>query len=245
MSRILITGSSDGLGLLAAQRLVSDGHQVVLHARNPIRGEEAMAQVPEAETVLCADLSSLEETKQLAVAVNALGDFDAVIHNAGVYRATGELLFKVNTLAPYILTSLINPPKRLIYLSSGMHQGGRTKLNALHANFNEINYSDTKLHVLLLTMAVARLWTKVFANAVDPGWVPTKMGGASAPDSLQKGYESQVWLATSQEALMSGKYFYHQQSRSFNEEASDTGLQDSFLNACEQLTGVRFPNQQT
>ncbi|MPR34795.1 SDR family NAD(P)-dependent oxidoreductase [Salmonirosea aquatica] len=247
MARIFITGSADGLGQLAAQQLVSEGHQVVLHARNKARGQDAMNQVPGAETVLTADLSNTEETKQLAADVNTLGKFDAVIHNAGVYRAPGELIAAVNTLAPYILTSLIHPPKRLVYLTSGMHTGGQARLKQLSTDLSAISYSDSKLQVLMLSQAVARLWPNVYANAVNPGWVPTKMGGVGAPDSLEKGYRTQTWLATSDEAeaLVSGRYFFHQKEKSFAPAASDVSLQEEILTVCEQLTGIHFPAELT
>src|ERR1700728_2266197 len=87
MSRIFITGSADGLGQMAARLLVAEGHQVVLHARNKSRANEALKAVPGAETALATDLSSIAETKDLAEEVNRLGAFDAVIHNAGIgYR---------------------------------------------------------------------------------------------------------------------------------------------------------------
>lgn len=243
MARIFITGSADGLGQLAATQLVSEGHQVVLHARNKQRGEDAMAKTPGAETVVTGDLSDIAETKQLAEAVNKLGGFDAVIHNAGVYRASGQEIVAVNTLAPYILTSLIQPPKRLVYMSSGNQSWGHANLKQLESDFNSISYSDSKLHDLMLAKAVARLWPNVYANAVDPGWVPTKMGGAGAPDDLKKGHQTQAWLATSTEAeaLVSGYYFYHKKIQQHNPEANDIAAQDKFLEICERLTGVRFP----
>src|SRR5919202_757069 len=190
MARIFITGSADGLGQLAAKALIARGHQVVLHARNERRGREALDKVPGAESVVTADLGSVDETKQLASKVNALGQFDAVIHNAGVYNASAEGIFAVNTLAPYILTCLIRRPERLIYLSSDMHLRGRSKLESFKTETSRISYSDSKLHVLMLCMAAARKWPQVYANAVDPGWVPTKMGGRGAPDDLQKGYDT-------------------------------------------------------
>ena len=244
MGRIFITGSADGLGELAAKQLVSEGHQVVLHARNKARGQEALKKIPGAEAVITADLSNLDETKQLAKDVNALGSFDAVIHNAGVYRRNEEAIVNVNTLAPYILTSLITPPKRLIYLSSGLHSGGQAKLQQLETDPTKISYSDSKLHVLLLSMAVARLWPAVYSNGVNPGWVPTKMGGAGAPDNLEQGYQTQCWLATSDDAAakVSGKYFFHQHQKHFNSMAADEVLQDKFLTICEKITGVRFLN---
>ncbi len=243
MARIFITGSSDGLGLLVAKQLLSEGHQVVLHARSSARAQETRAKVPGAEAVLIGDLSSTEETKQLATEVNALGAFDAVIHNAGVYHSPREVIVQVNTLAPYILTCLIHPPKRLVYLSSGLHTGGHTKLSELEHDWSKVTYSDSKLHDLLLTKAVARFWPNVYANAVDPGWVPTKMGGTGATGNLEKGYQTQAWLTVSDEpeALVSGGYFYHQKQKPHHPEADDMVFQDAFLKVCERVTGVGFP----
>jgi NAD(P)-dependent dehydrogenase (short-subunit alcohol dehydrogenase family) len=240
MARIFITGSSDGLGLLTAKALIAQGHAVVLHARNDKRAVETLAKVSGAESVLTGDLSSLEETKELAFKVNSMGGFDVVIHNAGLYNASGEDLFAVNTLAPYILTCLIRKPKRLIYLSSDMHEGGRPKLQSMEAGVSGITYSDTKLHVLLLCKAVARKWTDVYANALNPGWVPTKMGGVGAPDSLEGGYQTQIWLATGEDenVQVSGSYFYHKEEIATNPEADDVALQDQFIEKCKQITGV-------
>lgn len=244
MARIFITGSADGLGQLAAKALIAGGHQVVLHARNDERGQDALGKTPGAETLVTADLGSIDETKQLAARVNALGQFDAVIHNAGVYQVPSEEILAVNTLAPHILTCLIERPKRLIYLSSGMHLDGRSKLESFKTDVSRITYSDSKLHVVMLSMAVARKWPEVYANAVDPGWVPTKMGGKSAPDDLQKGYETQVWLAVSNErpAKVSGRYFHHQKESPHNPEADDVELQERFLSLCTEITGVSFPS---
>ncbi len=154
MARIFITGSADGLGQLAAKALIAWGHRVVLHARNERRGREALDKVPGAESVVTADLGSIDETKQLASKVNALGEFDAVIHNAGVYHA-----------------------------------------------------------------------------------------GRGAPDDLQKGYETQVWLAVSDErgAKISGRYFHHRKESRHNPEADDALLQERFLSLCEEITGASFP----
>jgi len=243
MARIFITGSADGLGQLTAKLLVDQEHQVVLHARNGARGRDAINKVKGAEEVLVGDLSSMDETKKLAAEVNALGPFDAVIHNAGVYRVPSKLIFAVNTLAPYILTSLIQKPKRLIYLGSGMHLHGHLNLDNFTKDISRISYSDSKLHVLMLAMAVARKWREVYSNAVDPGWVPTKMGGRGAPDNLQSGYETQAWLAVSNDvqARVTGCYFHHKREARYNHEASDVTLQEKFLKTCEEITGVPFP----
>lgn len=243
MARILITGSADGLGHLSAKALAAQGHQVVLHARNSERARYAKQKVPGAEHVITGDLSDIAETKNVAYQANALGQFDAVIHNAGVYQAPPQEIFMVNTIAPYLLTCLIQKPRRLIYLSSSMHLQGRANLENFKKDSRRISYSDSKLYVLMLCMAVARQWLDVYANAVDPGWVPTKMGGQGAPDDLQKGYETQTWLAVSNDsrAKVSGRYFHHLTERRYNPQASDIMLHERFLNLCRDITGIPFP----
>ena len=123
-----------------------------------------------------------------------------------------------------------------------MHLQGNARPDDLENNTNGINYADSKLLVLMLCLATARLWKDVYANAVDPGWVPTKMGGSSAPDNLQKGYETQAWLAVSDEknACVSGTYFFHQKEKSYNPEAADVWLQEKLLNVCGNITGISF-----
>ncbi|HVS91207.1 MAG TPA: SDR family NAD(P)-dependent oxidoreductase [Mucilaginibacter sp.] len=243
MARILITGSADGLGRLAAKALAAQGHRVVLHARNAERSREAMKNVPQAEAVLTADLSDIAETKNLADEANRLGTFDAVIHNAGVYQAAASDILAVNVLAPYILTCRMAKPKRLVYLSSGMHLHGHWKMSDPKTGTGAVSYSDSKLYVLMLAMAAARKWPDVLSNAVDPGWVPTKMGGRGAPDDLQKGYETQVWLAVSddEKAKVSGRYFFHQKESRHNPQADDSELQERLLRFCEERTGIKFP----
>jgi NAD(P)-dependent dehydrogenase (short-subunit alcohol dehydrogenase family) len=256
MARIFVTGSADGLGQLASQLMVEAGHRVVLHARNQERTAQAMAAVPGAETAVVGDLSSIEATRGIADQVNRLGHFDAVIHNAGVgyqHRDRGATVdglppvFAVNTLGPYILTALITRPKRLVYLSSGMHRGGDTSLEDLTWVKRRWNgssaYSDTKLHDVMLAFAVARKWPGVLSNSVEPGWVPTKMGGSGAPDDLDEGRRTQVWLATSDDpaAQVSGKHFYHMKQRSAAPAASDPQAQDRLLAECARISGVPFP----
>ena len=243
MARVFITGSADGLGQLAGKQLIDEGHRVVLHARNAERARYAQDKVPGAENVLLGDLFSMEETKKLASDVNAMGRFDAIIHNAGVYMVSKRLTFAVNSIAPYVLTCLIQKPKRLVYLSSGMHLQGNPNLRDTSWDAG-VSYSDSKLHVVILSMAVARKWPDVYSNAVDPGWVPTKMGGLNAPDTLEKGIETQVWLAVSNEdkAKVSGRYFHHKKERHYLSVASDYTVQDKFLAMCERISGIQFPN---
>lgn len=255
MARVFITGSADGLGKLAAQLLAEQGHSVVLHARSQQRGKQALAGVPSAEAVVIGDLSSIRQTRGVADQVNALGAFEAVIHNAAVgdrepHRVETEdrlpQVFAVNTLAPYILTALIRRPKRLIYLSSGLHQSGDASLKDLAWRERpwrgQQAYSDTKLHDVLLAFAVARRWNDVFSNALDPGWVPTKMGGPAAPDDLDEGRRTQVWLAASEDAAakVTGEYFYHMRPRKPNPAARDLQRQEKLLAECQRFSGVEL-----
>ena len=255
MARVFITGSSDGLGKMAAQLLVEEGHKVVLHARNEARGNEAMASVPGAETVVIGDLASIGQARTVADQVNALGVFDAVIHNAAVGYREGHRIqtedglphvFAINTLAPYILTALIRKPKRVIYLSSGLHHQGDASLKDLlwerRAWQGQQAYSDTKLHDTILAFAVARLWPEVLSNAVEPGWVATKMGGPSASDDLDQGHRTQVWLAVSDDAAatVSGEYFYHMRRRAPKPDTRDVAVQNKLLGDCRKLSGVEL-----
>jgi len=252
MARIFVTGSSDGLGQIAARLLVASGHDVALHARNRERARQAIEAVPGARDALVGDLSSIVETRALAEQANSAGPFDTVIHNAGVgYRGPRtdtidglERIFTVNVLAPYLLTALIERPQRLVYLSSGMHRGADPDLSDLQWRRRRWQgaqaYSDSKLFDVALAFAVARLWPQTLSNAVDPGWVATKMGGPGAPDDLTQGAETQVWLAVSDDpqAILSGRYFYHKRLMDAHPAASDVAVQDGLLRACEQLSGV-------
>ena len=257
MARIFITGSSDGLGRMAAQLLVQQGHAVVLHARNEQRGREAMSAVPGAETVLLGDLASVAQTRSLADQVNALGPFDAVVHNAGVgYREPRRIetedglshVFAVNTLAPYILTALIQRPRRLVYVSSELHRRGDASLDDLtwrHRPWRGNQaYSDTKLHDVLLAFAVARRWPGTLSNALEPGWVATKMSGPRATGDLDAAHRTQAWLAVSDDpaATVTGEYFYHKQLRKPSGATRDPDRQERLIAECRRLSGVELPN---
>jgi NAD(P)-dependent dehydrogenase (short-subunit alcohol dehydrogenase family) len=254
MARIFITGSTDGLGLAAARTLLAEGHEVVLHARSKERAVAVGGFSARTAGLVIGDLSSAEDTRSIAGQVNALGRMDAIIHNAGVYFGSdrGSTLeghartLAVNTLAPYILTALIGRPDRLVYLCSGMHLSGGGPLNDMdwterHWNASQA-YSESKLYVATLAAAVARHWPKVLSNAVDPGWVPTKMGGAGAPDDLEMGHQTQTWLAVSEDqaARVSGHYWHHRQPRMPSPEVLDTGFQDQLMDRLAELTGVRL-----
>lgn len=240
--RIFITGSSDGLGRAAAQTLLASGCEVVVHVRSQARLPAIKGLVDQGAIATIGDLSDIEQTRALARQVNDIGMMDAVIHNAGVM--SGPQVLAVNVVAPYLLTALIQRPKRLIYLSSSMHAGGRANLAGMDWSGRAAtgSYSDSKLFVTTLAAAVARMWPDVFSNAVDPGWVPTKMGGANAPDDLRLGHLTQEWLATSTEAqaLTSGGYWHHQRHQEPHPAVHDTQFQDQLLGELARATGTRL-----
>lgn len=237
MPRIFVTGSADGLGRLAAQTLLAHGHDVSVHVRNGDRLDAVRDLVHRGAAVVVGDLSDLEQIRSIARDVNALGRMDAVIHNAGVY--TGPQVMPVNIIAPYLLTALIDRPTRLVYLSSGSHYSGRPSLASVdwHGRRNG-SYSDSKLFVTTLAASVARLWPDVFSNAVDPGWVPTRMGGPGAPDDLRLGHLTQEWLATSDDpdARTSGGYWYHQRRLDPHPAVAEPRFQDQLLDDLARFT---------
>ena len=255
MSRIFISGSSTGLGMMAARRLADRGHEVVLHARSATRAEEAQRELPHAKGIVTGDLETIAGAKEVAMKANALGPFDAVVHNAAVgyrerYRLTTDGLphvFATNTLSAYILTALVEKPKRLVYLSSGMHQRANANLDDILWQKRpwepSTAYAESKLHDVMLAFAVARRWPKVLANSLEPGWVPTKMGGPSAPDDMRQAHLTQAWLAAGDdpEANVTGEYFYHLKRINPNSQAHDSVLQGRLIAICAEISHVVLP----
>jgi NAD(P)-dependent dehydrogenase (short-subunit alcohol dehydrogenase family) len=239
MAHIFITGSADGLGRAAAETLLGDGHKVIVHARSAERLANVNALIARGASAVVGDLADLDQTRALADQVDRLGPVDAVIHNAGVL--SGPHLLPVNVVAPYLLTALVRA-ERLVYLSSDMHHGGRPDIAGLDWSGQRAtsSYSDSKLLVTTLAVAVARLSPHVYSNAVDPGWVPTRMGGPGAPDDLRLGHLTQEWLATSDEpeARTSGGYWFHNRRRDPHPAALDPRFQDDLLAALARFTGA-------
>jgi NAD(P)-dependent dehydrogenase (short-subunit alcohol dehydrogenase family) len=180
---------------------------------------------------------------------------DAVIHNAGIYReksrgSTPEghaTVLAVNTLAPYMLTSLMERPDRLVYLSSGLHRGGEGSLRDIDWTRRPWDtaraYAESKLHVVALAFALARRWPEVLSNAVDPGWARTRMGGANAPVDIETGQRTQTWLAVSVEpaAMVTGRYWHRLRQEQPASEAMDVAFQDRLVAELHELTGVALP----
>jgi len=255
MARIFISGSADGLGLMAGEWLLARGHAVTFHARSEKRADDLKRKLTSANDVVIGDVSTIAATRDVADQVNGIGAHDAVIHNVAIgyqepRREETEdgfsKLFAINTLAPYLLTALIEKPRRLVYLSSGLHQSGDPDVSDLQWTKRRWNgmqaYSDSKLHDCWIAFWVARRWRQVKSNAVDPGWVATKMGGPGAPGDLAKGAVTQAWLAVSDDAAanVSGEYFHHQKTKTASPNAHRTDLQDRLMEYCREITGVEI-----
>lgn len=255
MARIFITGSSDGLGQKAAKILSEQGHNVFLHARNSSRAAEAKAAIPKAQGVIIGDLSTVSDLKKLAADANASGPFDAIVHNAGLGLTTnGEKtadgvaqIFAVNSLAPFVLTALMHKPKRLLYVSSGLHFGGDSSLEDVTWAKRQFRpsdaYNDTKMHNVMLSKAVAKRWPDVQSGSLDPGWVKTKLGGSSAPGTIDAPAQMIAAYATGESPAgnQSGAYLIPEGVGEPHDATKLAEKQDRLLEIYESVSGVSLP----
>lgn len=252
MARILVTGSSQGIGLQTARDLIALGQEVTAHARNDERARDAAAVLDGVAGIAVGDLSSLSSTRAMGERLAEQAPFDVVVHNAGVGGAPAQAVtedglsevFQVNVLGPYVLSALLARPGRAIYLSSGLESAGVARFDDLQwekrAWDGSQAYSDSKLYDVMLALWVARHWPSTVSNAVDPGWIRTNMGGPDAQDDLPEGAETQVWLAHSDEpaALESGRYIKRRRALRPNPAATDPAQQEELVAACAKLSGI-------
>jgi len=150
--------------------------------------------------IAIGDLRRAGDVRNIANQVNAIGRMGAVIRNAGVYaeRSRGSTLkdhastLAINTLAPYLLTALIELPERLVYLSSGLHRGGegsQDDLDWTKCPWDPAQaYAESKPHVVALAFALARRWPGVLSNWSIPAgcvrkWVARELRLTSTPGS--------------------------------------------------------------
>jgi NAD(P)-dependent dehydrogenase (short-subunit alcohol dehydrogenase family) len=233
---VLVTGSTDGLGRALALELAADGATVLLHGRDPVKGEETVRAIREATgrerlTFYLADLSSLSEVRRLAEQVLAEHErLDVLVNNAGIGRGDGsrevsedgyELRLAVMYLAPFLLTQLLEPllvesaPARIVNVASA----GQAPIDfddlMLERDYNGIQaYCQSKLALVMLTLdqAEALRDSGVTANCLHPGtFMPTKMvleAGVQPVDSLESGVAATMRLVSAPElADVTGTYF--------------------------------------
>lgn len=192
---ILITGSTDGIGLLTAKKLVADGHQVLLHGRSVPKLERAAAEVGGNVETYAAELSDLSAVRKLAENIRAKHDqLDVLINNAGVLKAPQTVLengqdirFVVNTLAPYLLTELLLPimptDGRVVNLSSAAQ--APVNIRAMQGNIPLADmdaYAQSKLAITIWT----REWAKALTDA--PMMVAVNPGSLLASKMVQEGF---------------------------------------------------------
>jgi len=256
MSRIFITGTSQGIGLETGRTLVEMGHEVVAHARNDERARATSEALPGAHAIVTGDLSDLASTRELATRANEHGPYDVIIHNAGLGGGSGERsetadglerIFQTNVVAPYVLTCLMPLAPRMVYLTSGLEANGRLRLDDLQWRERPWDgmqaYSDSKLHDAMLSFELAARHPEIVVNAVDPGWIQTNMGGPSAPDPLPLGAETPVWLATSDDSIAttSGQYLKRRKAQTPNPATQDATARAALVAELESITSLSLP----
>jgi NAD(P)-dependent dehydrogenase (short-subunit alcohol dehydrogenase family) len=251
MSRILVTGSNDGIGAEIARTLAAQDHQVIWHARSEERAVGFHGGTGATQYVV-GDLGSLESTRELAAGLLRIGAPEVVVHNAGwgskdeTRTVTGDGLektFQINALAPLLLTALLPRPERLVFVSSDSIVRGNLRLDDLQheqAWTGDAAYADSKLAMTALAFALARRWPETLSNAVHPGWVSTKMSDYAAPLTVAQGADTPAWLAASTEpaALVTGTFFQDRKAIEVNPQAYDRELQDALLERCLDLCGA-------
>ncbi|MGC4175894.1 SDR family NAD(P)-dependent oxidoreductase [Demequina sp.] len=256
MSRIFITGSAQGIGAESARQLIDMGHDVVLHGRNEERAAAALALLPDAVGAVAGDLASISGATSVAERANALGPFDAVIHNAGIGGGLRErtltedgleLIFHTNVVGPYVVTALMPVSPRMVYLTSGLEGQGVWRPDDLQWARREWDgmqaYSDSKLHDSMLAFELAARHPEAIVNSVDPGWIKTQLGGPNAWDEVADGAETQVWLVTSDEkaATASGRYVKRRESQEPNAVVRDVAARAELVEELHRITGLTLP----
>jgi NAD(P)-dependent dehydrogenase (short-subunit alcohol dehydrogenase family) len=253
---ILITGATDGIGLLTAKKLSGQGHTVLLHGRSAEKLSAAAAEVGGTPQTYRADLSRLDEVAALAEALRIdHSQIDVVINNAGVLKlpdarteAGLDARFVVNTLAPYLLVQLLLPvlPKagRVVNLSSAAQ--APVDLAALRGNGtldDMAAYAQSKLAITIWTQEVARAHQDgPLFIAVNPGSLlaskMVKEGFGVAGNDLSIGADILCRAALSEDfSKASGKYFDNDRG-GFNEPhsaAADADHVAAVMTAIQEL----------
>lgn len=244
--KVLITGSTDGIGLEAAKMIASQGHHIILHGRDPSKVEHAAQQMSELSNKNniehhVADLSNLEEVKQLASTIDAHhSQLDILINNAGVYKTHDtsthygiDIRFIVNTIAPYLLTRkllpLFNHKGRIINLSSAAQ--APVDLNALtgnqHIDDDFSAYAQSKLALTMWSRYLALSFNEKgpMIVSVNPGsLLATKMvkdGFGVAGKDINIGAEILARLALSDDFVSASGLYFDNDSGQFSDPHPD------------------------
>jgi short chain dehydrogenase len=254
MARVFITGSADGLGLMVGRHLADQEHKVVLHARNDARAADAKKALPKAEAVVVGDLASITATKDVARQVNALGPFDAVIHNAAVgfqesHRVTGDGLPHVfahqhaRALCSHRADRTAEAPRLSEFGHARARKRPSRRYPVAQAALGRIvglrREQAARRHAGLRRRASVARCPVQRGNAR----LGRDQNGRGGPDDIDQAHLTQAWLATSDDpaARTAGGYFYHLKQREPNPETRDAALQDRLIGICGEISGVDLP----
>ncbi len=272
--QVLLTGATSGIGRAAATALARRGARLALVARDPARGQAIAAEVAAAgdgarPAVLIADLASLAAVRRLAAeALERLGRIDVLVNNAGALFTKRrlspdgfEMMWAVNHLAPFLLTTLLldrlraAAPARIITTASVAHRGAHIPFDDAARRFGIMRrYGETKLANILFTRELARRLhgSGVTANCFHPGFVATNFarnnGGLAALAMTllrpvarrpEKGAETLVWLADAPEvAGTSGGYFVDRRQQAPSPAAQDDAAARRLWETSERQVGA-------
>lgn len=264
MKRILITGSTDGIGLATAQILAEQGHQLWIHGRSQNKVDKAMQQIRSAvprahlQTLVC-DLSDFASIRQAVTQFKTqTPSLDVLINNAGVFcnelavaPCGVEMTMTINHLGHFLLTQLLMDPlskgtsARVITVSSIAHTRGRLdpKDFSLTQKFDGYGvYAASKLANVLFTQKLAKQWTPlgISAYSLHPGVINTKLlraGFGAVGSEVTLGAQTSVYLATAGKVpAPSGSYFDNQLPVPVAHNAHDQRLEDQLWNWSLEVT---------
>ncbi|MEM9332327.1 MAG: SDR family NAD(P)-dependent oxidoreductase [Pseudomonadota bacterium] len=257
---ILITGSTDGIGLLTAKMLAADGHRILLHGRSQNKLEAAAAEIGENTEPYRADLSSMKDVKTLADDIRKHHHhIDALINNAGVFKTPNPLTadgydirIVVNTIAPFLLTKLLlpamTPDSRVINLSSAAQAPVEPKAFRPHPNLGDGEaYAQSKLAITMWTKHLAEdLGPKgpVFVSVNPASFLGSKMvkeAYGTQGNDMSIGANILVRVTTGAEfADASGKYFDNDLGRFADPhpDALDKAKNASIVELIEELLPI-------
>ena len=229
---ILVTGATDGIGLLTAKKLAAAGHRVLLHGRSADKLARAAKEIGGNTETYTADLSSLEQTAAFADEVHAKHDnLDALINNAGVLKLPNPVTssgidarFVVNTLAPYVLTQRLLPiiakTGRVVNLSSAAQAPVDVNAIVRGDRMGDMDaYAQSKLAITIWTQEMAKsLPVGPVVVAVNPGSLlaskMVKEGFGVAGNDLSIGADILIKAALDESfADKSGAYFDNDSGR--------------------------------
>lgn len=264
---VLITGSTDGIGMQTALELAKLGAHVLIHARNEDRGLKILSELKRQSAndkiaLFVADFSSLSEVKAMANDIKSkFKKLDVLINNAGIllkkYQLSKdgfEYTFAVNHLAAFSLSIQLLPliaasnQGRILNVSSIAHTNspllGLEKIHAKEAFGGYQTYALTKLCNVLFTYELAtRLKdTNITVNAMHPGTIGTKLlkaGFNMGGASLETGAITPVYLATNPDlANVSGKYFTNKKEVSSSNYSYNEDIREMLWEYSEDSTSI-------